>query len=149
MKTRLLTLLLAAGLLAAAALTVLTFSASAQSQTVYVQLPTGEVVPVTVDVPPGATLDDIQLPGPQVAPPTTPTTPPGTNTDLPNTSPDAPTPANPGGDQGPSSDGGSQQEHSSSGRRVQDRQGPNGELTGDLKSRAKDELSKAKRKGRR
>jgi hypothetical protein len=149
MKTRLLTLLLAAGLLAAAALTVLTFSASAQSQTVYVQLPTGEVVPVTVDVPPGATLDDIQLPGPQVAPPTTPTTPPGTNTDLPNTSPDAPTPANPGGDQGPSSDGGSQQEHSSSGRRVQDKQGPNGELTGDVKSRAKDELSKAKRKGRR
>ncbi|HEV7847430.1 MAG TPA: lytic murein transglycosylase, partial [Thermoleophilaceae bacterium] len=95
------------------------------------------------------TLDDIQLPGPQVAPPTTPTTPPGTNTDVPNTSPDAPTPAHPGGDQGPSSDGGSQQEHSSSGRRVQDKQGPNGELTGDIKSRAKDELSKAKRKGRR
>src|SRR6185295_1726195 len=71
MKKRVFTLLLVAGLLAAAALTALTF---------HVRLASGEVVPVTVDVPPGATLDDIQLPGPVVAPPsapapTVPTTP--------------------------------------------------------------------------
>ena len=54
MKTRVITLLLAAGLVVAAALTALTFPASAQTQTVYVRLASGEVVPVTVDVPPGA-----------------------------------------------------------------------------------------------
>ena len=46
MMKRVLTLLLAAGLLAAGALTALTFPASAQTQTVYVELATGEVVPV-------------------------------------------------------------------------------------------------------
>jgi hypothetical protein len=147
MKTRVITLLLAAGLLAVAALTALTFPAAAQTQTVYVQLPSGEVVPVTVDVPPGATLDDIQLPGPQVAPPTTPTTP-DTGTDVPNTGTDAPTTTDKP-DSGPSAGGGSEQEHSSSGRRVQDKQGESGELSGDIKSRAQDEADKAKRRGRR
>ena len=80
MKKRVFTLLLAAGLLAVAAFSALTFPAVAQTQTVYVQLATGEVVPVQVDVPPGSTLDDIQLPGtpvPAPSPPetTTPTTP--------------------------------------------------------------------------
>ena len=63
MKTRVITLLLAAGLLAVAALTALSIPAAAQTQTVYVRLADGSVVPVQVDVPPGSSLDDIQLPG--------------------------------------------------------------------------------------
>src|SRR5918998_5842991 len=63
MKTRLLTILLAAGSLVAASLTALTIPAVAQTQTVTVQLPSGEIVQVTVDVPPGQSLADIQLPG--------------------------------------------------------------------------------------
>ena len=47
MKTRVITLLLAAGLLAVAALTALSIPAAAQTQTVYVQLADGSVVPVT------------------------------------------------------------------------------------------------------
>ena len=74
MKKRAFTLLLVAGLFAAAALTALTFPAIAQTQTVYVRLASGEVVPVTVDVPPGATLDDIQLPGTVVPAPSAPET---------------------------------------------------------------------------
>ena len=152
MKKRVFTLLLVAGLLAAAALTALTFPALAQTQTVYVRLASGEVVPVTVDVPPGATLDDIQLPGPVVAPPSAPAptvpttpTPPSAPKPPPTT---APAPA-PGGGGSPSSGGGSEQERSSSGRRVQDKSGRSRDLTGDVKARAKREVSKAKRRGRR
>jgi transglycosylase-like protein with SLT domain/peptidase M23-like protein len=152
MKKRVFTLLLAAGLLAVAALTALTYPALAQTQTVYVRLASGEVVPVTVDVPPGATLDDIQLPGPVVtaptAPaPTVPTTPtvPTAPKPPPTT---APAPA-PGGGESPSSGGGSEQQRSSSGRRVQDKSGQSRDLTGDIKARAKREVSKAKRRGRR
>ena len=58
MKKRLLTVLLAAGLLASATLTAWTIPAAAQQQ-VWVQLPTGEVVPV--DVPPGTDPNDMQL----------------------------------------------------------------------------------------
>jgi hypothetical protein len=50
MKTRVITLLLAAGLLAVAALTALSMPAAAQTQTVYVKLADGSVVPVQVDV---------------------------------------------------------------------------------------------------
>jgi hypothetical protein len=151
MKTRVITLLLAAGLLAVVALTALTFPAAAQTQTVYVQLPSGEVVPVTVDVPPGATLDDIQLPGtpvpapsaPETTTPTTPTTP-----TLPKPAPQTdPAPAPNGGNDNPGSDGGSAQERSSSGRRVQDKTDKSRELAGEVEARAKDELSK--RRGRR
>ena len=152
MKKRVFTLLLAAGLLAVAALTALTYPALAQTQTVYVRLATGEVVPVTVDVPPGASLDDIQLPGtpvpaPSAPEPTVPTTPtvPSAPKPPPTTAP-APSP---GGDDEPSSGGGSEQERSSSGRRVQDKSDRSRDLTGDVKARAKDELSKAKRRGRR
>jgi hypothetical protein len=73
MKTRLLQVLLAAGVLAVAVFTGLTVPASAQQQTIYVKLADGTVVPVTVDVPPGADVGDIQLPGTPVTPP--PTTP--------------------------------------------------------------------------
>jgi hypothetical protein len=77
MKKRLLYILLTAGVLMAAGLAAFTLPASAEKKTVYVQLVTGEVVPVTVDVPPGTDLNQIQLPGPIVPPPapgkTTPT----------------------------------------------------------------------------
>ena len=53
MKRRLLTLLLAAGALLVSAVTALTIPAAAQTHTVYVQLASGEIVPVQVDVPPG------------------------------------------------------------------------------------------------
>ena len=149
MKKRVVTLLLSAGLLVVAGLTALTFSASAQTQTVYVQLPSGETVPVQVDVPPGSTLDDIQLPGTPVPAPTTPEPPPTPTTpSVPKPAP-KPAPAPTGGDQGPSSDGGSAQDRSSSGRRVQDKSGQSDDLTGEVKSRGKDEISKAKRRGRR
>ncbi len=63
MKTRRLTVLLVAGVLAAASLTAFSTAANAQSETVTVRLPSGEVVEVTVDVPPGGSLEDIKLPG--------------------------------------------------------------------------------------
>jgi hypothetical protein len=156
MKKRVFTLLLAAGLLAAAALTALTFPAAAQTQTVYVKLPSGEVVPVTVDVPPGSTLDDIQLPGaPVPAPPapetTTPTTPTVPSTPKPPPQTDDPAPKPDGGSGGdrPGSGGGSEQERSSSGRRVQEKMDKSRELIGEVNRRAKREVSKAKRRGRR
>src|SRR3954452_2738943 len=63
MKTRLLTILLAAGVVAAAGLTAFTIPASAQSETVTVRLPNGQIVHVTVDVPPGGSIEDVKLPG--------------------------------------------------------------------------------------
>ena len=77
MKRRLLTVLLAAGVMLVGAATALSIPATTQMQTVWVRLPSGEVIPVAVDVPPGASLDDIELPGTPVSPPTTPE-PPGT-----------------------------------------------------------------------
>src|SRR3954449_8736977 len=109
MKKRVFTLLLAAGLLAVAALTALTYPALAQTQTVYVQLASGEVVPVTVDVPPGATLDDIQLPGPVVTAPSAPETTVPTTPTVPTAPKPPPTTApapSPGGGDKPSSGGG-------------------------------------------
>jgi hypothetical protein len=153
MKKRVFTLLLAAGLLAVAAFTALTFPAVAQTQTVYVKLATGEVVPVQVDVPPGSTLDDIQLPGtpvPAPSPPetTTPTTP--TVPKPPPTTEPAPSPGSDGGSGGsggPTSDGGSPQERTNSGERVPDSTGSPD--VGDVKARAKHEADRAKRTGRR
>jgi hypothetical protein len=150
MRKRVFTLLLAAGLLAAAALTALTFPASAQTQTVYVELPSGEVVPVTVDVPPGTSLDDVQLPGtPVPAPPAPETTPTVPSVPKPAPETDDPAPKPNGGDDGPSSDGGSEQERSSSGRRVQEKRDKSREVVGEVEGKAKDEISKAKRRGRR
>jgi hypothetical protein len=118
MKKRVLTLLLAAGLLVVAGLTALTFSAAAQTQTVYVQLETGEVVPVTVDAPDGTSLTDIQLPGTTVSTPTTTTTTPTVSSPIPppETAPsDGGTDTTTGGTSGPTSTGGSAQETTSSG----------------------------------
>jgi Transglycosylase SLT domain len=63
MKTRLLTIPLAVGTIAAAIFTGLTMPAAAQPQTVQVRLPSGEIITLTVEVPPGSTLEDVQLPG--------------------------------------------------------------------------------------
>ena len=148
---RVITLLLAAGLLAVAGLTALTLTASAQTQTVYVKLADGSIVPVTVDVPPGASLDDIQLPGtpvPGPAPtPTVPTTPvdPPSTPKPPETKDPAPAPGN----DGPSSGGGSPQENSDSGRKVRRNSDGTRELVGEVEGRGKGEVDRAKRRGRR
>ncbi len=55
-------------------LTALTLPASAEKRTIYVKLVTGQVVPITVDVPEGTPLDQIELPGAPV-PPGTPSEP--------------------------------------------------------------------------
>ena len=132
-----------------AALSALSLPAAAQTQTVYVRLADGSVVPVTVDVPPGSSLDDIQLPGvpvPAPAPPT-PTVPTVPNVPKPPST-DKPAPA-PQEDNGPSSDGGSPQEQSDSGRKVKRTTDGTRELVGEAEGRAKDEISRAKRRGRR
>jgi murein DD-endopeptidase MepM/ murein hydrolase activator NlpD len=107
MNTRLLHILLAAGVLTVAIFSAFTYTASAQTQTIYVRLASGQIVPVTVDVPPGASLNDIQLPGTPVPAPSVPklpsTTAPSTpsNPSSPNkpspSKPDQPTPVSPGG----------------------------------------------------
>jgi hypothetical protein len=79
MKKRLLYILLTAGLVAAAALAAFTLPASAEQRTITVRLVTGEVVTITVDVPPGTPLSEIEVPGVIVNEPaggeTTPTVP--------------------------------------------------------------------------
>ncbi len=108
MKKRLWHTLLCAGVALVAALTSFTVAASAESRVLTVKLLTGEIVTVTVDVPPGTPVSEIQLPaelGPvewvsaQDAPTTTPPTPttettppPPATTPAPETTP-APAPA--------------------------------------------------------
>jgi hypothetical protein len=91
MKTRLLIILLAAGSLVAAAFTAFSIPAAAQTQTVPVQLPSGEIVHVTVEVPPGGSIDDVQLPGTPVAPPAPEPAPPAPTTPTTPTVPTTPT----------------------------------------------------------
>ena len=101
MKSRLLYILLSAGVVAVAFLTAFTIPASAEKRTIYVKLVTGQVVPVTVDVPAGTPLDNIHLPGTPVPPgtpsTTDPSSPPPTTT--------SPAPHSPGGKKQPSSHG--------------------------------------------
>jgi hypothetical protein len=128
MKKRLLTVLLVAGVLLSAALTAWTIPAAAQQQ-VWVQLPTGEVVPF--DVPPGTNPSDMQLPGPIVPAPapqqtqTTPTAPETTPAPKPKPAPapppettPAPAPKPEPPDPGPTAGGGSPQERTNSGQKV-------------------------------
>ena len=61
--------------MAAAAFATFSNSASATPRTITVQLGNGQVITITVDVPPGTPLDQIQLPG-EVVPPGTPSQPP-------------------------------------------------------------------------
>ncbi len=104
MMKRVTHLLLSVALLAVAALAAFTLPASAEPRTFTVQLATGEVVTITVDVPPGTPLSDIELPGP-IVPPGTPSAPPaGTDpgTPAPGPAPEpAPAPTPGAGDEGP------------------------------------------------
>ena len=68
MRKRATQLSLCAALLAVAGLTAFTLPASAEKRTIYVKLVTGQVVPITVDVPEGTPLDQIELPGTPVTP---------------------------------------------------------------------------------
>jgi hypothetical protein len=143
MKTRLLHILLAAGTLAAAIFTAFSIPATAQTQTVPVQLPTGEIVQVTVDVPPGSTIDDIQLPGTPVpgGTPTTPTTP----TPPPAPKPEANTPA-PAPEPGPpSAGGGGPQDQTSSGERIREEREKVRKITGGVEAPVEDEARRKRR----
>src|SRR5690242_11178097 len=82
MKKGVFSMLLAAAL-SVAALVGLTSGASAEQRTVTVQLADGSTTTVTVDVPPGTPLSDIQLP----PPPSVPTVP------LPVPNPTSPSPS--------------------------------------------------------
>jgi Transglycosylase SLT domain len=133
MKTRLLSILLTAALAAAAAFTAFTFPAAAQ--TVDVRLPSGEIV--KVDVPPGTSVDDIQLPGTPVSPTQTQTTP-----EAPAPEPE-PEPAEPGA---PSAGGGSPQGQSGSGERIRRERKKADELSAETEPQAEDEGSKKKKR---
>ena len=97
MTKRALYILAVVVVVAVAGLTAFTIPAAAQLQTIYVKLPSGQVVPVTVDVPPGTPLKDIPLPGVPVGTATTPTKPSTTETTPPTTgTTTAPAPKPPG-----------------------------------------------------
>jgi Transglycosylase SLT domain len=143
MKTRLLQVLLVAGVLAVAVFTGLTVPASAQQQTIYVKLADGSVVPVTVDVPPGTDVGEIQLPGTPVQPPTAPEPPVRT----PSTQPEAPAPQEP-----PSTPGGRPQAPSGDPEEITrpKRRKPGRDRTGGAKAPVVDEVEKkVRRRARR
>ncbi|HEY1274989.1 MAG TPA: lytic murein transglycosylase [Thermoleophilaceae bacterium] len=146
MKTRLLQILLAAGTVAVALLTAFTIPAAAQQQTVYVRLPTGQVVPVQVDAPPGSSLDDIQLPGTPVPAPATPAPP--ANPPSNNKPQAAPQPAQPQ-KQPPSSSGGSEQGPSNSGEPIRRTVDKPKELTGQVEPQGGNEGSRPKHRRER
>jgi hypothetical protein len=132
MKKRLWHTLLCAGVALVAALTSFTVAASAETRVLTVKLVSGEIVTVTVDVPPGTPVSDIQLPadlGPvewitqqeaapivtetipapapaETTPPSVPTTPAPKTTPAPETTP-APAPLE--DDAAPTPDAGRQQ----------------------------------------
>jgi hypothetical protein len=107
MKKRLSRVLLLAGVALVAALTAFTLPASAEKRTLSVKLVSGEVLVLTVDVPPGTPLSEIELPAdvgpvewiapyeePAADPP--PPTPTGPTTPAPpETTPTAPAPPPP------------------------------------------------------
>jgi hypothetical protein len=137
-KTRLLSTLLAAGLLSLALLTGFTIPAEAQTQTVTVRLPSGEIVKVTVDVPPGKTIKDIKLPGELISATPTDTstdTTPTDSTDLTDTNP-APGP--------PGSNGGSPQDQTNSGEKVHHKKDASHEIDAGDNPQANQEGSKKK-----
>jgi hypothetical protein len=109
MKSRLLHILLAVGVLVVTMLTAFTIPASAEQRVIYVKLATGQVIPVTVDVPAGTPLDQIELPGTPV-PPGTPSEQPKEETEPaeppPTTTTPPPPPTSQGGERQPSTQGG-------------------------------------------
>jgi hypothetical protein len=144
MKTRLLTILLATASLVAAVLTAFSIPADAQTQVVTVQTPSGEIVQVTVDVPPGTSLDDIQLPGTPVTP--APSQPAPQNPAQPKPEETSPAPAPEPGP--PSAGGGSPQGQSGSGERVRREREKTREITGGIKAPAEDEGSRRRKRDR-
>ena len=133
MNKRLLSILLAATVLAVAAFTAFTFPAAAQ--TVDVQLPSGEIV--KVDVPPGTSVDDIQLPGKPVSPPQTQTTP----------EPPAPKPEPaPAPEPGPpSAGGGAPQGQTNSGQKIRRQRDKPKELSTEPEAEPEDEGHRKRR----
>lgn len=112
MKKRLSHVLLCAGVALVAALTAFTLPAAAEKRTLSVKLVSGEVIVLTVDVPPGTPISEIELPAdvgpvewvapyeePAALPPATVPTPPvdttPTETTPPPTTPTTPTPETP------------------------------------------------------
>jgi hypothetical protein len=152
MKTRLLTILLAAGSVVAAVLTGVSLPAAAQTQTVPVQTPSGEIVNVQVDVPPGSSVEDIQLPGTPVAPPqpTTPTTPtaPAAPKPAPAPKPEPTTPAPPPEPGPPSAGGGSPQGQTNSGERIEEQNEKIRKITGGVEAPVEDEGKEKKQRKR-
>ena len=133
MNKRLLSILLAAAVLAVAAFTAFTFPAAAQ--TIDVQLPSGEIV--KVDVPPGTSVDDIQLPGKPVSPPQTQTTP----------EPPAPKPEPaPAPEPGPpSAGGGAPQGQTNSGQKIRRQRDKPKELSTEPEAEPEDEGNRKRR----
>ena len=133
MNKRLLSILLAATVLAVAAFTAFTFPAAAQ--TVDVQLPSGEIV--KVDVPPGTSVDDIQLPGKPVSPPPAQTTP----------EPPAPKPEPaPAPEPGPpSAGGGAPQGQTNSGQKIRRQRDKPKELSTEPEAEPEDEGHRKRR----
>ncbi|MEA2364444.1 MAG: hypothetical protein QOD71_3589 [Thermoleophilaceae bacterium] len=140
MKTRLLSILLAAGTFVVAGLTAFSIPAAAKSETVSVRLPSGEIVQVTVDVPPGGSLADIKLPGKIVNRTKTAQADPAPEPQQTQEQAPAPVPAAPAP---PSAGGGSPQGQTNSGERVHRERKKAREITGG-KPPAKDEGSKDK-----
>jgi Transglycosylase SLT domain len=169
MKTRLLTFLVAVGVVLVAALTALTMPAFADPEKVWVRLPSGEIVQITVDVPPGSTIQDVQLPGEIVPPPktaqetieTAPAPPPTETTPAPPQQPEqpapkpettpkaAPKPEKPAEPQSPGAGGGSPQERTSSGVRVERKRAKVRKVQGRVEPEEADERSPERRRGRR
>jgi Transglycosylase SLT domain len=178
MKTRVLTFLVAAGVVLVAALTAFTLPALADPETVWVRLPTGEIVQVTVDVPPGKTIHDVELPGELVPPPkktpqetvetippapteTTPAPPqePQQTTPSPKPAPPQETietippppaePSPPARPKAPSAGGGSPQERTSSGVRAEVRRKKTRRVEDRVEPEKVEEESPERRRGRR
>jgi len=138
MKSRLLHILLSVVVLAAAILAALTVPASAVTQTIYVKLPSGQVVPVQVEVPSSTspTTTQPQLPG----------TPLPTTSD-PQQSPSSTTttqqPSGGGSSSAPNSTGGQPQQQTGSRRKVRRKRRRN---TGTGGTRARPEVKRHHRR---
>jgi hypothetical protein len=98
MTKRLLYILLAVSLMMVGVLAGLALPAAAEKRTVWVELPNGRVVPLTIDIPPGTPLSKVKLPGKLVTPPT--------STSPTDTQPGEPTPTTPNGEPSPTSPNG-------------------------------------------
>jgi Transglycosylase SLT domain len=148
MKSRLLHILIFVGVLAATVLAGFTSPASAEKRTIYVKLATGQVVPVTVDVPPGTPLESIPLPGTPVTP-TTPSEPPKTEpTDPPPPTTTSPAPNARGGEQQPSTTGpkkNTRPKKKQKKRRTRRKRRKNGTETGGVRARPEVERKRRRR----